>query len=294
MPQTRQVHFGSSTFRVNDDEPHYYRNESDEVCGPFWTEFNNGRWEPDTLNTIAVLAQSKASVLYDIGAWIGPITLYAVSLGLEVVAVEPDPSAFMALIKNIDSAGFTDKITLINAAVRPTTHANAFVQLYSDSLGDSETSISNHRFRNGNNKHILNSYLAAGVELDAVLGQRGDRAGNTIVKMDIEGAEFWLTDDLSKVLRRTKADLLLALHPENIMRSRNESEIHRARNSVAEVVRGLDMYPRYYWKAGAWQYGTHSGLLNAALSSGEHIKAVIATRTNLDITLHLKGLNHAG
>lgn len=293
MPQTRLVNFGAGSFRVCDDEPHYYRNENDEQCGPFWTEFNNGRWEPDTLHAIAALSQSDASILYDIGAWIGPITLYAASLGLDVVAVEPDPSAFMALLKNVDSAGLAERITLINAAVHAASNEMAFVRLYSDSLGDSETSISPHRLRNGTDKKILNSYLAAGVELEAVLEQRGDGARHAIVKLDIEGAEFWIASDLAKALRRSPADLLLALHPENIMRSSNASEAHRARHNVTEVLRGLDMFPRYYWRTDSWHCGSYSALLGATLDHGEHIKAVIATAKNLDATLRTDGMHHA-
>jgi FkbM family methyltransferase len=36
----------------------------------------------------------------DVGAWVGPVTLWAVDLGASVVAVEPDPTAYAALVTN--------------------------------------------------------------------------------------------------------------------------------------------------------------------------------------------------
>lgn len=76
----------------------------DDRIGPptwvtFWTRYDRGLWEPETR---AVLERflHPGTTFVDIGAWIGPVTLWACELGAEVIAVEPDPVAHAALVHN--------------------------------------------------------------------------------------------------------------------------------------------------------------------------------------------------
>src|SRR5271169_2276295 len=66
----------------------------------FWRRMQDGAWEPETLWLLDRLLTPGVE-FYDIGAWIGPTTLFASMKGVRVVAFEPDPVARKALATNL-------------------------------------------------------------------------------------------------------------------------------------------------------------------------------------------------
>ena len=66
----------------------------------FWEKVNKKIWEPETIQLYNKLL-NKNSTYVDIGAWIGPTTLYASKLCKMAYAFEPDPVAYKYLIENI-------------------------------------------------------------------------------------------------------------------------------------------------------------------------------------------------
>src|SRR6185436_7919719 len=76
----------------------------------------------------------------DIGAWMGPTTLFAASKGSECWSFEPDPVAFARLQANVDANnGLRDRIHLQNKAVTPD---GTPIQLFTRyAFGDSGSSI---------------------------------------------------------------------------------------------------------------------------------------------------------
>lgn len=58
------------------------------------------KWEPGTFHILDLFKNDKG-ILIDIGAWIGPITLYSASLFNKIVSIEADPVAIEALTANI-------------------------------------------------------------------------------------------------------------------------------------------------------------------------------------------------
>ena len=64
-------------------EPKNYQN--------FWNNFLN--WEKHDLNFVTEKGEED-KIFIDIGAWIGPYTLIAASMGMKVYAFEPDKIAF--------------------------------------------------------------------------------------------------------------------------------------------------------------------------------------------------------
>jgi FkbM family methyltransferase len=71
-------------------------NESEQYQ-EFWSQ---GEWEYFTYNCIERFSNINKKFI-DIGAWIGPISLYAASLNKQVYAVEPDKVAYLELAKNL-------------------------------------------------------------------------------------------------------------------------------------------------------------------------------------------------
>lgn len=71
---------------------------------PEWlTEYENGTWETDT-RAILETYLTAGSIFLDIGAWIGPVTRWALNLGATVHAYEPDPAAYPHLAANCPEA----------------------------------------------------------------------------------------------------------------------------------------------------------------------------------------------
>ena len=77
----------------------------------FWSNFLN--WEQDDLNFVTEKGEQD-KIFIDIGAWIGPYTLIAASMGMKVYAFEPDKVAFQELKKNIELNRFKYKPQIFN------------------------------------------------------------------------------------------------------------------------------------------------------------------------------------
>lgn len=140
----------------------------------FWDDYDTGAWEPETK---AVLERflSPDSLFVDIGAWAGPVTLWAVDLGARVVAYEPDPVAYEALLTNTKGL----PVRAYRAAV---TDQVGWAYLTNPHMGDSQ------------------SRLAEDGIIVATLTPRVVRAQcqqtPALVKIDVEGSELEILPDI--------------------------------------------------------------------------------------------------
>jgi|LakMenE18May11ns_1017448.scaffolds.fasta_scaffold9941382_2 FkbM family methyltransferase len=139
---------------------------------------------------------NKQKDFLDIGAWIGPNTLYAAELSRKVIAVEPDPVAFSFLQKNIEANKFKNVILLEKAfssskqvAIDPSVE-----------LGDSMTRVLDSI--NSNRKTV------DGVNMEELLSL-GDYS---LIKIDIEGYESIAIPSFEESLINAKIPMLLSLH----------------------------------------------------------------------------------
>jgi FkbM family methyltransferase len=164
----------------------------------FWGTVENGEWEPATLGVLAVLCRPGVR-LADIGAWIGPVTLYAAAAGAEVHAYEPDPAALGELRDNLElNPDLASLVTVHPYGLAATDGAAA---LSSGELGDSGASL------------VRTGAATATVEVRDIRGElAGDLGQCDVVKIDIEGAEYTVVPLLLDHLRRARPTLLLSLH----------------------------------------------------------------------------------
>lgn len=190
-PALQTIDVQGSIFKTSDN-PRYAR---------FWEKLRTGRWRE--LDTIAFITKNCDSdtVLYDIGAWIGPISLMAGARGATVYALEPDPVAHDALLQNIGSNAF--RITAINKAV--STDGAPLTLYVKKEQGDSETSAI---ATNGTESMVVDT-----VRLADLPGKESRQ--RKIVKVDIEGYEYRLRSDLAEFCRDAVA-LHLSFHPRNL------------------------------------------------------------------------------
>lgn len=101
----------------------------------FWAEYHRGEWEPETKAVLERFLKPGA-LFVDIGAWIGPVTLWALDLGATVVAFEPDPVAYEQLCTNTKG-----RAVCVQAALAPETGTATFAHRHEGEWGDSESRL---------------------------------------------------------------------------------------------------------------------------------------------------------
>jgi len=189
---SRPVRLAGVDIAVADDKP------------TFWARAAAGDWEPETLAALAQ-ATGPGVVVLDIGAWVGPTTLFAAARGASVLAVEADPEALRQLTANIAAnPALSPRIRVLARAAAP---EPGLVRLGpARKPGDSMSSIL-HGAREG----AWEVEAATPATLMAAVAALGD--GPLTVKIDIEGGEYALLPPLVAVLPNRATTLLCAFHP---------------------------------------------------------------------------------
>lgn len=161
----------------------------------FWSHWENGGWEPEPLAAMDRVLPD-GGLLLDIGAWVGPFTLWAARRA-RVRALEPDPIAFGLLATNVAFNGFDDVVELYEVAAMPTDGPATFWSV-SDGFGRSNSSTAHP--------------AGAAIEVEGV-NPIGLLAGVDLVKIDIEGGEVALLPAIGPAMRERGIPLLLSVHP---------------------------------------------------------------------------------
>lgn len=204
----------------------------------FWSNFSNEIWEPDTLEIIKRYALS-GSVFLDVGAWIGPTTLWAAAHGAVVHSFEPDPIALKALSINVHSnTELSGKISIIPCAASDT---SGDLEIYSSSLGNSETSVFPTVSRHNNIIRAQTKITVPKIDISNYVRQIGPQNNKIFMKMDIEGGEFDLLPKFVETARKYHIDIYATIHPQNLVKeSEVESELHRALATIKVLSEYLD------------------------------------------------------
>ena len=170
----------------------------------FWSYVNIDQWEPTTFAILETFIQSD-SVAIDIGAWIGPTTLFAAQLGERILAVEPDPGAFAMLEANVAAnPGLASRVTLSSACIAPADGPLRMGSRSSQAGGDGASSLLYADSDVGWN--------VEGIHLDTACARHGvDRID--VLKIDVEGAESLLIPSIRDRLCADMPTLILSMHP---------------------------------------------------------------------------------
>ncbi len=192
----------------------------------FWRKAGAGEWEPETFTVLRDHLGPDRDYL-DIGAWIGPTVLFGARRARHVWCFEPDPVAFRHLAWNIELN------ELRNVSAFPVALSDrvgvARMASFGGEAGDSMTSL-------------LNADGAGGRDVLTIdwerFAQAVDLSGVSLVKIDIEGAEFDVLPSLIPWLRAQRPALLLSTHAPYI-----DAQTRRAR--MAELAGALDFYGRW-------------------------------------------------
>lgn len=151
--------------------------------------------------------------MVDVGAYVGLMSLYVADRVHEVCAFEPSPTNFRLLAQNIAANPATgDRIRLFNHGLGERDEA---VPLYRKAYADSGSSI----FRTIERRHVGNGEPEGLVELrGAAAALRATGVDHrTLLKIDIEGAEYLVVPAISRLLAETRPFLHVSFHPFNIV-----------------------------------------------------------------------------
>lgn len=158
----------------------------------FWGLWADEVWEPKTMETIDLFPGGK---LLDIGAWVGPITLWA-ARQREVVAIEPDPVAAGLLRQNI-ALNPGHAVEVVEACAGAEDENPTILWSVSDEWGMSHSTRT---------REIGNRLDVAMVDARRYLDGVG------VAKVDIEGGEGELLPMLGPALRERGIPLILGYH----------------------------------------------------------------------------------
>ena len=172
----------------------------------FWNNFSN--WEKKDLDFVTEVAEEDR-VFIDVGAWIGPYTLIAASMGMKVYAFEPDKVAFQELKKNIKLNNFKHKPEIFNYGLSKM-DTKAYLYSNTNDFGKSESGLINYKNQK-NTKKInieLRNFLQ---EIDKIKNYHlNDKI--KVIKIDIEGGEFLFEKDIYDLVKLEKIYCILSYH----------------------------------------------------------------------------------
>ena len=166
----------------------------------FWRATRRGFWEPETIALLTRVLRPH-DVYLDAGAWIGPTVLCAAPRCTTVYCIEPDRYAYESLLMNIRLNGLNNVVPFHLAL----SDRDGMARMASTgTLGDTMTSL----LARQEGKQVLTvPCLSWSSFLDCFHPEV-----ITVMKIDIEGAEFMLLPAMREYLSRNKPVLYLSTH----------------------------------------------------------------------------------
>ncbi len=168
----------------------------------FWDNMSSGNWEATTLEVFRQHIDHNTTFV-DVGAWIGPTTLFAANFAKRVISVEADPVAAAQLKRNIAlNPLLSTKIKVIEKAI---SECAGTVKLGARTgRGDSMSSV----LFAGNS-----DAWDAPTITPAALAYELRHEEKIFIKMDIEGGEYRVLPHFGSVAALPKTTFLVAFHP---------------------------------------------------------------------------------
>lgn len=187
----------------------------------FWKMFEDGTWEPETFKIFDKCLDPEKTFV-DIGAWIGPTTLYAAPRSKQVFAFEPDPVAYRSLTQNLE---FNKAENVVPYPVAVSNKWQGLNFGAKTQLGDS---MSSEIWAKEGGMQV------PAVSLEAIVVDLQP----SFIKIDIEGGEKFLFENSILALSQWKPTIHLSLHTPSFADDVDDFK--------KKVMLGLAMYPFVY------------------------------------------------
>ncbi len=171
----------------------------DPYHSKFWRKASAGAWEPETFAVLDQFLSPKSDYL-DIGAWIGPTVLYGARKARHVWCFEPDPTAYRHLAWNLDLNDIQN-VSAFGVALSDKFGVARMASVRGEP-GDSTSSLLHDGAHGSDALTIAWDQFSAANDLSRV----------SLVKMDIEGAEYTVLPTLVPWLKEHRPALYISTH----------------------------------------------------------------------------------
>jgi FkbM family methyltransferase len=195
----------------------------------FWRLVGQGRWEPRTLEILRQFL-TPSSIYVDVGAWIGPLALYAARRARRVYCIEPDYVAYQHLLENI-RLNHAVNVLPFNLALAAERGIRRMAPV-EGRLGSTHTSM----IVPGNPMEAIDVCCLRWKDWLELAGMpRVD-----LLKIDIEGGEFELLPSMREYLEAEKPTLCLSLHAPLLPAGARAAAVGRILETLAGYGKRLD------------------------------------------------------
>ena len=176
----------------------------EERYNEFYTKLADRTWEPETFDFMQ-RNLDKDTVYIDVGSWIGITPGWASSLAKYVIAVEPEPYC-CDVIERVISDNKLDNVTLLKGAVSESKTVDLFMV---GGVGSSMSSLVPEK----GVAHVTTQ----GIPVASIAAMAKDNPRT--VKIDIEGYEYKLVEQLSGFAHPKLKAVQLAVHPHILLKT---------------------------------------------------------------------------
>lgn len=196
-------------------------------CDPYhvgwWRRASKSQWEPHTLKILSQFL-TKDSVFCDIGAWIGPTSIYAAKQCRRVFCFEPDWVAYQYLLWNI-RLNELNNVTPFNIALADEDTLRTMSSSCDGPDGDSTTSL------------LKKIKQGSGINALCMRWETWHKICQppkiNLMKIDIEGGEFALLPTMKEYLVSHKPVVYLSTHAPYLDMGRRIEEMKRVREVMS-------------------------------------------------------------
>ena len=169
-----------------------------------WESWEKGDWQKDTLNIFDRFIHPEKDVI-DMGAWIGPLSLYAATrTSGNIHSIEPDKTSYGELAQNFHlNPEYSSRLFAHPVAIGA---ENTTATLYGRrNFGDSASSLLSRTKDRGLKQEVQ-------VQTFESFLQENNIKDVGFLKMDIEAGEFALLPAMADWLKEHKPNFHLSLH----------------------------------------------------------------------------------
>ena len=199
----------------------------------FFSILERGEWDNELFEFIRANTD-RHTVFIDVGAWIGVTPFWAAQRVQKVIAVEPDPVC-VKLLQEMQGMN-PGNVVVQNAALAT---GNSLKVGSVGGFGSSMTSA-----LAANNADAI---IASGVSLQSLLDQAD--GAPIFLKIDIEGYEYYLCEQLKQIKPNQVRAISLAIHPVEYARSLSSNRRISAVRETARLIRSFPQYDLLNWRA---------------------------------------------
>jgi FkbM family methyltransferase len=206
-------------------------------------------WEPETFAVFKKLATDK--VVFDVGAWVGPTSLWLAHVGKKVFSLEPTQTAFAEMCANYKvNLDIKDKMVPLNCAL----DAEDRVAQMSN-RGNSADALVQEDHADPFHQEKVDVQTRT---VSSLMQEHPEIAETGFLKMDTEGYERVLVPALENFLREKKPNAYISLHPQYNAHSVVQGTVDKLK-SIFPYLYEADMKTPFKTDRDNYGYGDHGG-----------------------------------